>query len=290
MSKKKLKKALWRSASVLLLMALMVVSKQLGVLPVSATPPEEFQLHFIDVGQGDAMLLTCAGKTAIIDAGTPDSRGQLLTYLHTHGVSKPTYIFATHPHFDHIGGMGAVVDAFGCKTFVMPRATSNTQTFEGMLGSVSYTGAELVYAKEGDKFEMGDVTFEVLSPPEGQETSNLNETSLVLLVRYGEYSFLLTADAEKANEKVYSKLIDEPVTVMKAAHHGSSTSNSKYLLSAAQPKFIVISCGLNNPFGHPHPSVMKRFKKLDCTILRTDQQGSVVFTIKGGELSYETER
>lgn len=249
----------------------------------------DFTAQFIDVGQGDGILLTCNGESAIIDAGTPDSGESLIAYLKSQNIGKPKFVFASHAHADHIGAMAQVVDTFGCEKFIMPKSTANTRTFERLLDSVEKSGAEAAYGKAGDRFGLGGAEIEILSPPEGFATDNLNDTSLVLLVKFEGYSFLLTGDSERVMEAKFENELD-PVTVLKVGHHGSRTSSSHGFLERAKPQYSVISCGKDNSYGHPHEETVKSLNKIDSKILRTDENGTIAFKIEGGALSYETER
>ncbi len=254
-----------------------------------AAPSGELEVHFIDVGQGDAILLRCDGETALVDAGTPDCRDSLLEYLEGQRLKDPKYIFASHPHADHIGSMAAVIDAFGCQTFVMPDMVSYTRSFENMVDSVERCGARTQLGKAGDTFELGQAQLELLWPGEGYETDDPNNISLVLRVTYGPYSFLLTGDAESPVEQEFAPHTPR-TTVLKAGHHGSRTSSSKTLLNAVQPEYCVISAGAGNSYGHPSDSVLKELEKRGCQIYRTDLQGTIVFTVEEGQLYVDTAR
>ena len=252
------------------------------------TPDGELAVHFIDVGQGDAILLSCDGETAMVDAGTPQFEEDLLSYLQSQNIGKPKYIFATHPHADHIGSMAAVVDTFGCDNFIMPEMVSYTQTFENMLASVEQAGCQTAYGVAGDTFALGDAQLKLLWPSEGFDTSDPNEISLVLQVTYGEYSFLLTGDAGETAEEGFLSQV-QPVTVLKAGHHGSDTSSTEAFLQKAQPEYVVISVGAGNSYGHPSPAMLERLDE-NCQVLRTDEKGSIVFTVKEGQLHVSAAR
>ena len=285
--KRKLRRAMWSLAC---LVAAGIFYGGIQFLPSSTpqTPDGELAVHFIDVGQGDAILLSCDGETAIVDAGTPQCEEDLLSYLQSQNIGKPKYIFATHPHADHIGSMAAVVDTFGCENFIMPEMVSYTQTFENMLSSVEQAGCQTAYGVAGDTFTLGDAQLKLLWPTEGFDTSDPNEISLVLQVTYGEYSFLLTGDAGKDAEEGFLSQV-QPVTVLKAGHHGSDTSSTEAFLQKAQPEYVVISVGAGNSYGHPSPAMLERLDE-NCQVLRTDEKGSIVFTVKEGELRVSTAR
>ncbi len=288
-AKRKLKSELKKVLAALLAAGAAALYYFLSPYLAPAAPAGELEVHFIDVGQGDAILLRCDGETAVVDAGTPDCRDSLLEYLQGQRLEEPKYIFASHPHADHIGSMAAVIDAFGCQTFVMPDMVSYTRSFENMIDSVERCGAETRLGKAGDSFALGQAQLELLWPAEGYETDDANNISLVIRVTYGPYSFLLTGDAESPVEKEFAPNATR-VTVLKAGHHGSKTSSSKTLLEALQPEYCVISVGAGNSYGHPSEEVLDRLEQMGCQIYRTDLQGSVVFRIEEGELYVDTAR
>ncbi len=226
---------------------------------------------------------------ALVDAGTPDCRESLLEYLQEQRLEEPKYVFASHPHADHIGSMAAVIDAFGCQTFVMPDMVSYTRAFETMLDSVERCGAETRLGQAGDTFELGQAQLELLWPAKGYEADDANNISLVIRVTYGPYSFLLTGDAETPVEKEFASSA-APVTVLKAGHHGSKTSSSKTLLDVIQPEYCVVSVGAGNSYGHPSQEVLDRLERMGCQIYRTDLQGTVVVRVEEGQLYVDTAR
>lgn len=247
----------------------------------------EFEAHFIDVGQGDAILLKAGGETAIIDAGTPECGDALVKYLEKMEIGRPKYVIASHVHADHIGSMARVIDEFGCERFIMPKSTTTTRSFENLLTAVKNSGASAKYASNGDEFMLGDAKISVIAPKEGAKTEDLNDTSIVLRVEYGAYSFLLTGDSGTAQEKAYAARAGK-IDVLKVGHHGSRTSTGKHLLDVAMPEYAVISCGADNTYDHPHKEAVNRLTKAGCEILRTDESGSVVFAVNEGKLIYAT--
>ncbi len=276
-------------ATLLCCLAAVVYYVLAQLAPQAEVPDGQLAVHFIDVGQGDAILLTCDGQSALVDAGTVESADSLVQYLQGQRIQQPDYVFASHPHADHIGGMAKVIDALGCKTFVMPDAAANTRAFENMLDSVENCGAQAELGRAGDTYALGDARLELLWPQEGYQDDNANNVSLVIRVSYGPYAFLLTGDAEQKVERQFAQLVD-PVTVLKAGHHGSGTSSGGALMDAAQPDYCVISVGAGNSYGHPTPDVLADYEARGCTVLRTDERGTIVFTVKDGELTYATAR
>ena len=288
-TKRKIKSRVKKELAALLAAAAAFLYYAVSQYLAPAAPPGELEVHFIDVGQGDAVLLRCDGDSALVDAGTPDCRESLLEYLQEQRLEEPKYVFASHPHADHIGSMAAVIDAFGCQTFVMPDMVSYTRAFETMLDSVERCGAETRLGQAGDTFELGQAQLELLWPAKGYEADDANNISLVIRVTYGPYSFLLTGDAETPVEKEFASSA-APVTVLKAGHHGSKTSSSKTLLDVIQPEYCVVSVGAGNSYGHPSQEVLDRLERMGCQIYRTDLQGTVVVRVEEGQLYVDTAR
>lgn len=288
-AKRKLKSEMKKALAALLAAGAAALYYFLSPYLAPEAPAGELEVHFIDVGQGDAILLRCDGEAALVDAGTPDCRESLLEYLQGQRLEEPKYVFASHPHADHIGSMAAVIDAFGCQTFIMPDMVSYTRAFENMLDSVERCGAETQLGKAGDTFELGQAQLELLWPAQGYEAEDANNISLVIRVTYGPYSFLLTGDAETSVEKEFVSNLPA-TTVLKAGHHGSKTSSSQALLEAARPEYCVISVGAGNSYGHPSPEILEKLEQLGCQIYRTDLQGDIVFRIEEGQLYVDTAR
>ncbi len=236
-------------------------------------------VHFIDVGQGDCILVQApTGETMLIDAG---ERGNERTV-------------ATHPHSDHIGSMDDVIRAFKVSNVLMPRLSKeNTPThafYKDMLRAIRQSGAKTIAAKPGFSFPFGKGTSTVLSP--AGQTDELNDMSVVLRLDWGSTSFLFTGDAETAAEQQilcgrYAEYLD--VDVLKVSHHGSGTSSCTAFLNAVSPQYAVISCGAGNDYGHPHEQTLERLGQLGTTVLRTDTMGSIRMYTDGDTIFTETE-
>ena len=180
--------------------------------PPGRTLPE-FAMHVIDVGQGDSILLECGGETMLVDASTAEGGAQAVEYLHKLDVETLDIVVATHPHSDHIGGMEQIFEAFQVEHFIMPRVTHNTSSFERMLDAVQLEGCEAEYAYTGSSYTLGEAAITVLSPAEDFESDDLNDWSLVMLVKYQDTRFLLTGDA---TNDMYRSIECGPGDVLKA--------------------------------------------------------------------------
>lgn len=294
-----LKKLLTTAASLLILLAVAVgltvknggtppTWEQLyawfGVAELAPQLPEQAQnsatkIHFIDVGQGDAVLIEQDGCFALIDAGERDAAEALTAYLHRAGVDRLSLLVMTHPHTDHIGGMRAVLEAFPVDTVLLPDFTKapvpTTSTFTRLLEAIEEKQIPARTAHTGDTFPIGGGTLTVLG--DGLETENLNDLSLVTMFEAPGLRYFSSGDGEKPVERA---LLDSGANVRadlyKAAHHGSSTSNTQELLEAVRPRAVVISCGKDNSYGHPHREALEVFDAVNATVFRTDECGTVI--------------
>lgn len=251
------------------------------------------KVNYIDVGQGDCELVECDGKYMLIDAGENGYEDAVINYLRKLGVEKLDYIVASHQHSDHIGGMAEVLSEFNADKIIMPRLTKEqtptNSTYKDFLQAVQNSEAKVIEAKVGAKYTLGTSEFEILGPVTN-DAEDINNMSVVMRLEFGENSFLFTGDAETEEEKEIlenSAYLD--CDVLKAGHHGSSTSSSKDFLSAVTPEICIISCGEDNKYGHPHESAVKRIKKQTETIYRTDICGDIIVESDGENLSVSYE-
>jgi beta-lactamase superfamily II metal-dependent hydrolase len=252
------------------------------------------KIHVIDVGQGDATLVENDGLFALIDAGTPESEDDLVEYLKTANVNKLQYLFMTHPHADHIGGMQAVVENFAIETIILPNffeEMPTTSIFEDLLSSMLAKGTKTQTALLGAQYTLGSGVFSIIHagvPPK----DNFNLISLGIRFDDGEFSFLNSGDGEKVNEKTMLENGENlQADVFLAAHHGSiATSNTKDFISAVSPKFAVVSAGAQNSYGHPHKEALDNYEAVGAQILRTDENGNIVFLANGDSVEYAVER
>lgn len=251
------------------------------------------KVHYIDVGQGDCELVECDGKFMLIDAGENGHENDVINYLTKLGVEKLDYVVASHQHSDHIGGLAEVLAEFGADNIIMPRLTKaqtpTNSTYKAFLKAVQASGAKVIEAKVGAEYNLGTSSFEILGPVTN-DAEDINNMSAVMRLDYGENSFLFTGDAETEEEL---EILDNGAyldcDVLKAGHHGSSTSSHKKFLAAVTPEICVISCGADNDYGHPHDKAVKRIKKQTDRIYRTDICGDIVIESDGANLSVSYE-
>ena len=256
---------------------------------VAITPSEDLKVHFLDVGQGDSIFIELpTNETILIDASIKDASNKIINYLREENVSKIDYVFATHPHSDHIGGMSAVIKAFDIGQIYMPKAVTTTKTYENLLLTIKDKNLKIKTAKAVNTIiDTDDLKLVVLAPNQDSYES-LNNYSIVLKLTYKEKSFLFMGDAETLSEKEITG--DVQADVLKVGHHGSRTSTSQAFLNKVNPSYAVISVGLNNDYKHPHQEVIDRLEKKNIKIYRTDQNGDIIFTTDGYNIDVKVEK
>jgi competence protein ComEC len=247
------------------------------ILITSTDAQTQLEVHFIDVGQGDATLvITPDGEVALIDGGL--SNGMTLEYLQSLNIDTIDIMIATHPHQDHIAGLIDIMTEFEVGGIWQPGATHTTNTFRRFLETIEQEQIPFYEAGTGDTIPIGDLAFEVLS---GAPTANeINNTSLVLRLEFGDVSFLFTSDAEAPVEEFLVETVVES-TVMKIGHHGSYSSTTPDFVNAVSPIVAVYSAGANNNYGHPHPWPLINLETAGTTVYGTDVHGTVIVTTNG---------
>ena len=246
-------------------------------------------IYFLDVGQGDAILITAAfGETWLFDGG-PDAGGPLepavVFRLNELGVDTLDVVTFSHPHSDHIGGLASVVSNFTVLKVLDPGMSFYSFIYEDFLNAVMDADCDYMLLEEGSEFQMSrHVTASVISAGMEEVDLSINENSALLQITCGNFSTLLTGDIEEDAERILT-LSAEPVTVLKVPHHGSITSVFPPYLRRLSPQFAVFSAGRNNSFGHPHPHVIEIYVELGAEILRTDRLGTIVVRTDGESVS-----
>lgn len=248
---------------------------------------DELAVHFIDVGQGDSILVQFPnGCVMLIDAGPDGSGAPVISYLKQQGIKKIDYLVATHPHADHIGGMAAVIEEFDINKVYMPKVTHTSKTFEDMLLSIKSKGLKITPARAGLSIFEQDGLQAAFTAPCGSDYESLNNYSAVVKIQYGSTSFLLTGDAEDLSEKeMLASDADLQADVLKVGHHGSSSSTTPDFLKSVSPEYAVISVGADNQYGHPHQETLDMLTDAGVEIYRTDVHGTVIFVSDGKTLT-----
>ncbi len=248
---------------------------------------DDLYVYFIDVGQADSILISNKNENMLIDAGNNEDGNLLVSYLKSLNVSEIKYLVGTHPHEDHIGGMDDIINNFKIDKYYMPNEVATTKTFEDVLDALENNNLKYTTPKVNDTFFLGDSLIRVVSVLEN--TSDLNDSSIVLRLTYGNNSFLFTGDATKKIEnEILSNGINVKSDVLKVAHHGSDYSSSDSFLKAVNPKFAVISVGKNNTYNHPNAITLSKLEALNTKVYRTDIDGTIIMKSDGNNISVQT--
>ena len=249
---------------------------------IDAKVKENFSVSFIDVGQADSVLIRNGNYNMLIDAGNNEDGEKLVNYFKSLGIEEFTYVFATHPHEDHIGGMDDIINNFKIDNYYMSNKLSTTKTFMDVLDALDGRNLKYTVPNKGDTLKLGDANIKVIYP--GDDKSNINDSSIVLKITYGKNSFLLTGDAtSNVERKIYNE--DIKSYVLKVAHHGSSYSSTDVFLDKVKPYYAVISVGKNNIYNHPSNKTLEKLNKRNIKAYRTDLDGTIVFISDGDNLS-----
>ena len=249
--------------------------------------PNKMVVHYIDVGQGDSILIQVNNKNLLIDAGPQSDKKKLFNYLSALNLKQIDYAIATHPHEDHIGNMDDVINDYNVLAFYAPKVQSTTKTFEKMVESLKSKNLKINVIKKGtDSIDLGENTKVTVLSPTKDSYENLNNYSPVIKIQYGKTSFLFTGDAEIDVEKeILATNEDISADILKVGHHGSSTSTTKDFLKKVNPSLGVISVGQDNTYNHPNDDTIKRLKENKVTIYRTDKDGTVILSSDGSKIT-----
>ena len=266
-----------------------VPSSPSNTSPPTTPPPAEGELavHFIDVGQGDAILIDLGETEVLIDGG--DKSPGVVAYLNNYVDGPLEVMVATHPHADHIGGLIAVLDAFEVEEIWLNGDTSTSETYSQFMSVVNSEGAQVYEAKRGDTIEVGELTFSVLHPVNLSGTTNNN--SIVLSLSYGQVDFLFTGDAEQeAEASMLMEGVVPDVEVLKVGHHGSKTASSPDFLAVTSPEIAIYMASEGNTYGHPHEETIEALLAVGAEIYGTDIHGTIVVTTNGEEYELQLEK
>lgn len=252
-------------------------------------PDGTLSVTFLDVGQGNAVLVEQGGAYMLIDGGNRDYSSFVVSYLKEQGVEELAYVIASHYDADHLNGVVGALHAFSCGQVLAPDYVTDTRVYESFERVIKEQDIALAYPAVGDTYTLGDASFTVVCP-KAYDPKEDNDNSVGIRLVYGDTSFLICGDAGKAEEQA---MLDAGVTldsdVYLASHHGSEGSSSEAFMRAVSPTAVVISAGAGNSYGHPTRTVLDRVKACGAALYRTDLQGTITVTSDGNSLSWSVD-
>lgn len=252
--------------------------------PPVVTEDDEVAFHFINVGQGDAILITTKEGNILIDTSEKSERDALVGYLTEQNITSLKYLILTHTDADHIGSADYVVENYDVDTVMMTDYTATTKTYERLLTAIENKNTNVIIPESGYVFTLGSLQMTVIGPAE--KINDPNEMSLVIKAEHGDTSVMLTGDAELESESAILKHWSAEslqVDILKVGHHGSRTSTTDEFLAAMDPSVAIISCGEGNSYGHPHEEIVDKLTEKEIKIYRTDKDGTIVIISDGKE-------
>jgi competence protein ComEC len=257
---------------------ILVLLAALIIAPDAAVAQDGLELHFLDVGQGDAVLLRApSGQTALYDSGPSGQR--IVEALRERGVERLDLVIASHNHADHIGGLAEVIREFRPRFYMDNGVPHTTQTYRRVLEAVRDAGAQLIEPTER-RISLGDAVLQILPPP-GRPGWGHNDNSVGVIASYGDFRASLFGDAERAQQEW---MLSEArhhlrrVAVHKASHHGSRNGDVSAVMASLRPEVVVIGVGAGNQYGHPHAEAIALYNGVGAEVYRTDRHGTVLVT------------
>lgn len=256
------------------------------VKPANVINESNLKIYFIDVGQADCILIDNNQEYALIDAGNNNDGEKLVNYFTNLGIKSFRYVIGTHAHEDHIGGMDDIIKNFTIEHFFMPDIITTTKTFEDVLDALKEKHLTYETPPINATFTLAEAKFTVLFIGTNK-TTDLNDSSIVLKMQYGDTSYLFMGDATSAIEK---EILEKDIKsdVLKVGHHGSQYSSTAQFLKKVNPKYAIIEVGKENNYGHPRKVTLNKLERLGTKVYRTDKDGTIILKSNGKDISFET--
>lgn len=254
-------------------------------LPAAAANPDKMEVHFIDVGQGDATLITCGGHAMLIDTGDDTKGTAIQNYLQKRSIKKLDYLILTHPDADHIGGAPVIITKFDIDKVFVSNFEKDTKTYQKLIQALDDKRLRYTTPGVGTQYALGTATITILGP--NDEYDNPNDASVACMIQNGNNKFLFTGDAEEdAENDILDSGLSISADVYKVGHHGSRYSTSQTFFNAVKPSYAVISCGEDNSYGHPHAETLNTLRINGVKVYRTDEAGTIVATSDGKKITF----
>lgn len=243
------------------------------------------EVHFIDVGQGDATLIKADNHYMLIDAGDNTKGSAIWSYLYKQGVSKLDYLILTHTDADHIGGADVIISKLDIETVFLGDFKKNNNTYQDLMAALEYKRLTYSTPDVGSEYRLGNAIFTIIAPNTSYDDPN--NSSIALILKNGNNTFFFSGDCEEEAEKdILTNGIDIDCDVYKVGHHGSKTASSMELLEDMTPTYAVVSCAEDNAYGHPHAEVLNKLRSINVKLFRTDEQGSIIAYSDGKNITW----
>lgn len=251
---------------------------------------KELEINYIDVGQGNAVLIKTNNKTILIDGGNRSNSRYYYNFIKNKNIKKIDYMIVSHYDEDHISGLISILENFEVSNVLCPDYKKDTKIYKSFKNSLKKSKANIIYPKKGGNFNISDARIKILWPNEYKNGID-NDNSIILKLIHGNMSFLFTGDASIniENQLIYSGFNLKSDVVM-LGHHGSKYSTSNEFLEEVNPKLAIISVGNNNRYGHPSNRVLKLLNNKNIKFLRTDIDGDITIKCDGNKIKVNTNK
>lgn len=259
-----------------------------SIVDVEASGQGDMAVHFIDVGQGLAILVQSGGENLLYDGGNRAHADEVVQYLKDQQVDTIDYMISSHYDEDHLGGLVKCLDNFEVEHILGSDYVHTSELFNTFMNTATAHAIIVEYPSVGDTYEFGTGSFTVMAPD--GISQNSNDNSVVVRLVNGNNSFMFMGDAEETGEQdMISTGMNLDCDVLSLGHHGSASSTTWDLLEASTPSWAVISCGQDNSYGHPAAETMGKLKDMDIPVFRTDDQGTIIALSDGNVISWNQE-
>jgi competence protein ComEC len=260
---------------------------------ISLITPQKLRVSFLDVGQGDSILIqTPSGHDMLIDGGATNIVLERLAKQMSFFDRSIDVVVATHPDADHVTGLIPVLEKYNVEKIIISKVEGETGIFEDLNNHIKNEGAHIIIAEVGDEINFNDdVSAKILFPTKNYiaKKNDTNDASVSMVLQYDDITFLLTGDLPTTNEsKLISGGLTKNITVYKAGHHGSKSSSGEQLLTYIRPEYAIISAGKDNTYGHPNIETLERLQKYAKEIVSTIDRGTISFRTDGRLLEIKT--